>query len=217
MFDAISANSSSLINLNPEMIAIYLTGSSDIRWLPANVAQFPKVTTWVRIDQGGPTTPQYEANVVDVESGAWTLAAALSQFIPNCTAPRPTIYCSRDTYAQIPASYTGAIWLAAPGLTATEAKALAATDKRIVAVQNVWNVNYDSSVVIDPAWPLKPVDPPTPPPGANTSVQFEYYKTGFGWVFVPNSTIIVPESGAIRARASNGAWSNWTEIVPGTK
>lgn len=164
MYDAIGVNSSKLVPINPTTLAIYLTGGSIIAWTTADVAKFPHVAPgqWVRIDQGGAGAPQYEATVVDCESGAYTLAGAIN-WLARCTAPRPTLYCTRSTLPD----YHGTrdIWLAAPGLSDNEALALAATDKRIVAVQNVWNNagGYDRSIVIDPYWPeVKPV-PPTPP------------------------------------------------------
>lgn len=57
--------------------------------------------------------------------------------------------------------------------------------------------------------------PPPPPPPPSTRIQYEYYKPGFGWVFVPDSTVTVPRSPKIRVRASNSAWSDWTENIPG--
>lgn len=203
MYDATHVEAPVLKALNPEMVAIYLTGSADIRWTPADVAQFPGVRTWVRIDQGGPTSPQYEANVADVESGAWTVANAQSEFLPKCTAPRPTLYVNRSTLPSVTAKCD--LWVAAPGLSDAEARALAATDSRIVAVQNLWNNNYDRSIVIDPYWPAKkPVTPPPPPPPAKT-VTIEYYKPKFGWVAVSPLTIPADAPHA-RYRIGNGPW-----------
>lgn len=167
MYDAEGVNAHTLVSHNPTMLGIYLTGSG-IAWTTAEVALFPHVQPgqWVRIDQGSAGAPQYKATVVDCESGAYSLAGAIN-WLARCTAPRPTLYCTRSTLP----SYHGTrdIWLAAPGLTDAEAIALAKTDKRIVAVQNCWpgiglpaNATYDTSVVIDPYWPeVKPV-PPTP-------------------------------------------------------
>jgi hypothetical protein len=175
MYDAISANAAALESEeHPTMVAIYLTGSAAIRWTSANVAGYKNVVTWVRIDQGGQTSPQYEATVFDVEPGAWTMANAV-EATKKCTAPRPTIYCDRSDYKTVPASYTGDLWIAAPGLTDAEAEALAATDKRIVAVQNVWANVYDRSVVVDPIWPEKPVPPK--PTGLPTGIAATAFAT----------------------------------------
>jgi hypothetical protein len=69
MYDATSSAASTLIPLDPQVVAIYLTGSSDIRWTAQQVALFPNVKTFVRIDQAGATAPQRAANVMDVEPG----------------------------------------------------------------------------------------------------------------------------------------------------
>lgn len=174
MYDAIWANVSALEAEKPSLYALYLTGSSAIRW--QSVPAFLSAATPVRIDQGGQTSPQYEANVFDVEPGAWTMANAL-EAVKKCTAPRPTIYCDRSDYATIPATYTGDLWIAAPGLTDVEAEALAATDKRIVAVQNVWANTYDRSVVVDPIWPAKPLPPKPPTTGLPTGIAFSAFST----------------------------------------
>ena len=207
MYDAISANASVLVPFKPTMVAIYLTGSPDIRWTQTQVDLFSTQVEFVRIDQGGATSPQYMADVVDVEPNAWSMTAAIEQFIPHCTAPRPTIYCDRNDYEEIPTSYTDDIWLAAPGLSDAECLALAAVDRRIVAVQNTDAGSYDKSIVIDPYWPERA-------PVGNTRVQVEYYKPGFGWVYPANGEVDVPESAQIRVRASNGTWTDWVEISP---
>lgn len=208
MYDATRANAGTLVTKNPEMVAIYLTGTPDIRWTSVEVAFFPRVKTFVRIDQGGITSPQYMANVADVEPHAWSVPDAQSRFLSHCTAPRPTIYCDRNDYRNVTAKCD--IWLAAPGLTDTQAVALAKTDKRIVAVQNVFAGSYDRSIVIDPYWPEKA------PVTAETVIQVEYYKDHFGWVFPPNGTLLVPATRQIRVRTGKAATSGDTTAVPGT-
>lgn len=209
MYDAIGASASTLVPLNPTMIAIYLTGSPDIRWTSAEVALFPGVKTFVRIDQGGPTSPQFEANVFDVEPGAWTMANAVAA-CAKCTAPRPTIYCDRNDYRTVPNSFTGDLWIAAPGLSDAEAIAFAATDKRIVAVQNVFGGSFDKSIVIDPNWPEKApvVNPPPPPPKGHPKApappgEWQQFATLFG----------VGLDGHIWYTAYNPATGVWTAPV----
>ena len=213
MYDAISSNAPVLKQFNPEMIAIYLTGSADIRWTTAQVALFPNTKTWVRIDQGGATSPQFAATVFDAEPNAWSIPGAIAA-TKKSTAPRPTVYCDRNDYKTIPASYTGAIWLAAPGLTDAQAVALAATDKRIVAVQNLFAGTYDRSVVVDPNWPAKapvPPPPPPPPPPVQFTVQVERYQPGFGWVL--EQTFKTEAGTKYRARVNNSkAWSPWQQF-----
>jgi hypothetical protein len=160
MYDSLGENSSTLVKLDPLALAIYITGGPGYAWTDADVAQFPHVQTWVRIDQGGPGSPQPEANVMDVEAGAFTVAQ-IPGWLACCTAPRPTVYCTRSTLPSVPA-VAKAIWLAAPGITLAEAIALASTDDRIVAVQYQWptyglpsNATYDTSVITDPYWPEK--------------------------------------------------------------
>lgn len=164
MYDATSSSASTLVPLNPQIVAIYLTGSPDIRWTSAQVALFPDVKTFVRIDQAGPTAPQHSANVIDVEPGAWRPDANMVDWLSKCTAPRPTVYCDRNDLAAVMRLWKGDIWLAAPGLSDTECIALAKNNKQIVAVQNVFGGTFDKSIIIDPFWPEKdPPVPPTPP------------------------------------------------------
>lgn len=215
MYDATSSNAEALVAQNPTMIAIYLTGTPDIRWTSTQVQLFPQVQTFVRIDQAGPTSPQFVADVFDVEPGAWKMADAVAATAKS-TSERPTIYCDRNDYKTVPDSYKGCLWIAAPGLTTTECVAMADADPRIVAVQNVFAGGFDKSVVLDPNWPKKAPVPPPPPAPVKTAAQIEYYKDGFGWVFVPDSTINFPiNSSKIRVRASNGNWCEWVEITPG--
>lgn len=215
MYDAIAANAPVLRQFNPSMVAIYLTGSADIRWTTAQVSLFPNVSTFVRIDQGGATSPQYSATVFDAEPNAWSIPNAIAA-TKKSTAPRPTVYCDRNDYRTIPGSYTGDIWLAAPGLSDNEAIALAATDKRIVAVQNLFAGSYDRSIVVDPYWPEKApvVNPPDPTPGGSLyTVQVERYQPGFGWVL--ETTFTTQPGSKFRARVdvhSGSGYTAWQEF-----
>lgn len=242
MYDATSKNAAKLVPVNPDMVAIYLTGTPDIRWLSPQVLLFPHVKTWVRIDQGGLTSPQYEANVFDVEPFAWGMANAVNATM-RCTAPRPTIYCDRTDYKTVPNTYTGDLWIAAPGLSDTEAIALAATDKRIVAVQNLWTVDYDRSIVVDSYWPEKApvIVAPTHLTAAPYAVvaavniswessrpapfqlQYERLEGAQGsqqWVLIDTVTIAgtsttitnLSHNTDYRYRINNGAWSGWLEF-----
>jgi hypothetical protein len=241
MYDATSNNASALVAQDPDMVAIYLTGTPDIRWLSPQVLLFPKVKTWVRIDQGGLTSPQYEATVADVEAGAWSLLDAEKRFLSKCTAPRPTLYVDRTTYKSVVSNCD--LWIAAPGLSDTEATALAATDKRIVAVQNLWTVDYDRSIVLDPYWPEKPpvIVAPTDLKASAYAVvaavaiswvssrpapfqlQYERLEGAQGaqeWVLIDTVTIAgtsttitnLSHNTDYRYRINNGAWSSWLEF-----
>ena len=203
MYDATSVNAGALVAKNPQMIAIYLTGTPDIRWTSRQVAFFPRVKSWIRIDQGGPTSPQYMATVVDVESHAWSVSQAENDFLPKCTAPRPTVYCDRNDYQHVTARCD--IWLAAPGITDDQALALRKADSRVVAVQNVFAGSYDRSVVFDDYWPEKPPAP------EKCEVQVERWQAGFGWVL--ETTLQTDPGTRYRVRVSNGTWSPWQEVA----
>lgn len=243
MYDAIGANAAALESaVHPDFVAIYLTGSPAIRYTSAEVQVYKELKTVVRIDQGGQTSPQYVANVFDVEPGAWSMAAAL-EATKRCTAPRPTIYCNRSEYATVPRSYTGDLWIAAPGLSDVQAEAFAASDKRIVAVQNVWANIYDRSVVVDPYWPnlapkvcglptgitykafptqtqINAKCDPVDGPHAEYEWQLELL-TIHGWVLetqVNTSTVYVSfkdlrPAAHYRFRVTKGTWSNWVNVA----
>jgi hypothetical protein len=242
MYDAIWANVDSLQAEKPVLYALYLTGSSAIRW--QGVPPFLATATPVRIDQGGQTSPQLEANVFDVEPGAWTMANALLA-VNKCTAPRPTIYCDRADYATVPKSYTGDLWIAAPGMTDAEAIAFAATDKRIVAVQNLWANTFDRSIVVDPFWPNKA--PAPKPTGLPTNVEAVAFATQSqinakcdavdgpettyewqlevlsvkGWDLVNQQNTTGPVASFkglepkshYRFRVTKGEWSDWISVI----
>lgn len=148
---------------NPQMLAIYDTGSAGIVWTQADKALFPH-TTFVTIDQGGNGSPISASVVRDVEPGAWV--AANAEKIAGWTAARKTIYCDRSELdLVVNAGWRGDVWLAWPGWNGEQ---LPHMDKvRIVAVQNGWHGTYDSSVVLDPSWPFGTV---TPPAGHHLSV-----------------------------------------------
>ena len=197
MYDATHDNVRVLLPHNPVMIAKYLTGTADVKWTDADVALFPQVKTWVNIDQGGPGSPVFKANVVDVEAFAWNASSAQSEFLPKSTAPRPTVYCARNTLPSITAKCP--IWLAAPGLTDAQAITLAATDKRIVAVQNVFAGPYDRSIVIDPFWPEAiPVTTPPVPPVPSVGIQG-------GWNFCTKCGCLVHTPEAANLPCAGGA------------
>jgi hypothetical protein len=164
MFDAIHVNVGT-IPADAVMVAGYDTGSADIKWVTADWNRFintPGIVE-VHIDQanGGPV---HSANVMDVESGAYSVAD-MAGWESQCTAPRPTAYVNGSELDAALAATDHEIWLADPGITDAEALAKMAANPRIVAIQNVWTSGYDISIVGDPTWPEKKVvDPPPPPP-----------------------------------------------------
>lgn len=202
MYDCISANASALVPWQPQMLAIYLTGSSDIRWTAQHVALFPHVETWVRIDQAGVTAPQHAANVMDVEPGCYS-PADVPSWTSQCTAPRPTVYCDRVQLDDVMKVWKGDIWLAAPGMSLSECQGIVKANHQIVAIQNDFARSFDRSLIFDPNWPLK-----ASPPPATKSVTVEYYKPGFGWVngWVTEPLTIPDNSPRVRVRVDNGSW-----------
>lgn len=148
MADAISANYASL----PPgvMWAGYVTGTPDIQWSAAQLA-----TATVTIDQGADGSPVLTANVRDVETGAWTAAAAVN--LAGWTAPRPTIYISLDSLSELEqAGWQGDVWVADYTGTAPDSPPAVPAGMTCVAVQYTdqgGGGTYDLSVVFDPIWP----------------------------------------------------------------
>jgi hypothetical protein len=156
MGDATHVNVPSLETAGTDMVAGYVTGSPDILWTAADWARFtvPAVT----IDQGyGGGRPILYADVRDVETGAWTVATAVS--LAGWTAARPTIYCSLSTLPQLAAAgWQGDVWVADWTLTPPTAPPPMPPGMTCVAVQysdQGGGGTYDLSVVFDPAWPGK--------------------------------------------------------------
>src|SRR5215469_16680762 len=164
-----------------QLVAGYDTGSPDIDWTAADVAQFSGLTV-LMIDQGFTGSPNLKANIRDVEFGAWTPGQAVNR--AGWNVPRPTIYCTLletgygllTTPGVLADGWRGDLWLAIPGWQPGQPLP-AAPGCTIVAVQNELDVAnaYDLSVVLDPAWPgrdgvlmkILSVDRSTVPAGVN--------------------------------------------------
>jgi hypothetical protein len=155
MGDAIHVNVGALAAAGPwDLVAGYVTGSPDIVWTAADFARFPGIPI-VTIDQGFTGSPVATADVRDVETGAWTAAAAVNR--SGWTTARPTIYCNQSTLPSVLSEgWRGDLWLAIVGWQAGEALP-SAPGCTIVAVQDQLDVAnaYDVSTVIDPFWPLE--------------------------------------------------------------
>jgi hypothetical protein len=139
------------------MVAGYVTGSPDVVWTPDDWAAFPGIPH-VTIDQGFTGSPVPGAVVRDCETGAWTIAQAIS--IP-WTAARPTLYVGYpDTAAEaVRAGWRGDLWLVIPSANPPVQPSVPGCN--VVAVQ--WNFGdpaYDLSAVYDPDWPLPAPEPP---------------------------------------------------------
>ncbi len=134
-----------------QLVAGYVTGTSDIQWTSSDWAQFPGKTL-VTIDQGATGSPVPSAIVRDYEPGAWYTEAVVTG---PWTPARPTIYCDQtDLPTVLGYGWQGALWLAIIGWESGDALP-SAPGCEIVAVQNQQDVNdaYDLSVVLDSTWP----------------------------------------------------------------
>lgn len=133
---------------NPGMVAWYGTGSPGIQWTTADRAMFPNATM-LEIDQGGSGSPILTAHIRDVENGAWSPGRAVDR--TGWNVEFPTIYGSRSSISQVIADgWRGDVWLASPGWSGTTAPSIPGVN--VVAVQNNWQANYDSSIVFDDTW-----------------------------------------------------------------
>lgn len=153
MWDAISANIGSIPS-NAAMVAGYDTGTPDIVWGPHDWTMFPDASH-VHIDQGGIGSPVPAATVRDVESGAWTPEAAVTD-VSHWHTLRPTIYCNESTLPRVlAAGWKGDLWLAIPS-SSEPASPPEVKDCTVVAVQWRFAGEYDQSVVFDQYWPNRP-------------------------------------------------------------
>lgn len=138
-----------------QLVAAYHTGTPGNRWA-GHYNDFPG-KIMVGIDQAAqPGTPYYKANVMDVEPNCFR-PPDIPGWTSHCTAPRPTVYCDRNDYPEVRMYWEGDIWLAAPGVQSNPFP----NDHRIVAIQNVFNNNYDVSTVFDDTWPNAVAPHPT--------------------------------------------------------
>src|SRR5262249_10824648 len=130
-----------------QKVAGYITGTPDVQWTADDWARFP-AAGHVQIDQGygAAATSQQDVHalkVIDSEPGAFNAATAAALVLERVRAgiKYTTIYCDRnDAPKMVPALkaadpsrphwYIGHVrlWLAAPGLTEAEAKAIIGTE-----------------------------------------------------------------------------------------
>lgn len=142
-----------------QLVAGYLTGTPGALWR-GQWGNFPGKTL-VTIDQGGAGSPQYQANVMDVEPECYR-PKDIQAWMAKATAPRPTVYCDRDDYPGVRQVWSGPIWLAAPGITTVPEGYT-----NIIGIQNMAGNGIDTSVIFDDYWPNvapTPVPIPTPTP-----------------------------------------------------
>ena len=141
----------------------YMTGSGVVPWTEAQWVNDPSA---VRIDQAPVNTiPDETADVLDVESGAATLAdivpwvkAATANF-NNRVRPgqrHPMVYCNQSTLTSVADTLSAAglscpIWIADPGISLSAAEARingASGPYPVYGVQYEWNPTYDDDVFL---------------------------------------------------------------------
>src|SRR5215469_8205772 len=143
------------------MVAGYVTGSPDIAWTPSDWAHFPGKVL-VTIDQGYTGAPRYDANVMDIETGAWSVGH-VTDWMNHATQARPTVYVNRGNEqaacaaALLSPRFKGDVWLAYPGWDESMPLPMLPNGCNYVAVQNTYSLHYDESVVFDNDWPAAPV------------------------------------------------------------
>jgi len=161
-----------------EMVAGYLTGTPGALWR-GQWTQFPGKTL-VTIDQGGAGSPQYQANVMDVEPDCYR-PKDIQSWMAKATAPRPTVYCDRDDYSDVRKVFSGPVWLAAPGVTD-----IPAGFTNIIGIQSMAGSGFDLSVIFDDNWPnTVPTPVPTPIPIPEEAEMYTSVLAPGGKAFVP--------------------------------
>lgn len=143
------------------VVAVYDTGSPSVAATPADIATIPTRLHTVFIDQGFTGSPNLNANVRDVENGAWVMSHAVNK--TGWNVERPTLYIGFPDSVQdaVNNGWKGDVWLVhASNVPPTVPPAVPA-GINVVAVQwNFGNPNFDESVVFDANWPAKAPVPP---------------------------------------------------------
>ena len=167
MYDATSANEANVDYATAQMAAVYTTGSPDVEYSAAQIADLAaQGLVIVTIDQGFTGSPDPDAVVRDVERGAWTAQSAVDR--SNWTAKRPTVYAARnDMLTVIADGWTKDIWLAWPSASPPTREFVLSwypelAKANLVAVQWQFDIDgtHDASVVYDNTWPN--AAPPVP-------------------------------------------------------
>lgn len=163
---------------NGSLVALYDTGSPDIRSIASDIAELPTVDHVVMIDQGFTGSPNLSANVRDCENGAWSLSKAVNK--AGWNVPRPTLYLGFPDTAQQAhdLGWRGDVWLVAPSRTAPVSPPQVPAGLNVVAVQWGFEGGYDRSVVFDDTWPTGKTPPP--PHVATVAVQLTMPVLGNG-------------------------------------
>jgi hypothetical protein len=205
MYDCTHSNISAVkaVFKSGDLVAAYVTGSSDIRWTSADLALFPHQSV-ITIDQGFTGSPVPGAMVRDVERGAWTPQNAVQG---AWTPPRPTIYCNQsDLRTVLGLGWHGDVWLAEPGPMPVSAPNIPGV--RVVAQQFGFESEYDISMVFDSNWPN------LPPEMDVLSATGHAGYANFGWTF---HTDVVKSELVIKGAGGRGTGTSYKdEFIMGT-
>lgn len=150
------------------LVAGYVTGSPDVRWIMSDWQELPSTLTKVTIDQAFTGSPVPAANVIDVETGAFTPGNVDARQAIS-TAPRPTIYCSLSTLSQISLQekWRGDVWLVLSSSVKPTVPPKVPAGFNVIGQQwNFTNPLYDESVIFDPYWPERAPIVTVPHPAA---------------------------------------------------
>lgn len=172
MADAIHDNVDAIPAQQIDMVAGYVTGSSDIVWTAADWAKFPGIPH-IAIDQGFRDTGPAEAHayVFDVEQGAFSPDDAF-RLMEASMVRRPTLYVNRSNIhetirsAQRSEKWKGDLWLAFPDWDErVSSLPPIPAGCRYVAIQFRFFPRFDMSAVLDDSWPHQ-----SPAPGFTETI-----------------------------------------------
>ena len=212
VYDCMGSNLGKFLVPAGVQLAGYITGSGDVPWTRAQLAEHPGV---IQIDQAPANTPANElADVIDMEQDAATLNdliewvhAAANAWTSTARAGqrRPTVYCSSSNLTPVANTLVAAgitegvnLWVAEP-MTVQQATAMlnsAGGPFPIVGVQYAFEGLYDISL-FSTAW-LDDVSgkPPTTKPGPGTQAGWRFCSKCQGLFWGPGQAISVCPRGA---------------------
>lgn len=156
MIDATHANLSRAMQAirHAQVVAIYVTGSTDIEETKADIASLPEGMPVVTIDQAGPGSPVPGAIVRDVESGAWTVEEAVKKEGWEPSNGRRCIYCSPANGDKLDVlGWDEDVWIVAESPVPYVRPGLHIVAQQYLLDQE--NGTYDVSQVYDPTWPVR--------------------------------------------------------------
>lgn len=223
VYDATGANLAKVTFPKGVMAAGYDTGSDGIAWTTEQYAAHPGA---LHIDQDVKAS-DFTADILDVENGAATPGEAPDWYVKARASfeagkrpgqREPAIYVNMVNVHQVANELVAAGITSGPKLflanwNDSNAEAIATVGDAsgpypVCGVQFANAGTHDVSV-FDSGY-LSAVSGPR---ATATTLQWEYYKDGFGWVYA-GGEVRLPLSRLVRVRASNGRWTGYTEVYP---